>query len=499
MGRDVKRVWRLGVTASKWWAFVVGFIAVTGVAGGAAWLRQRAPETAVASLGLPLMSLPVQAPEPPQHTAAAEPLLPPAPVTTTPAIKVAEAPASEAIAPVPPTSAEPKFDIVRVEPSGDTVLAGKGAPNADVALVASGKVVAEAKADQNGQFVILPPALKPGDYDLSLRQKDGARPAIDSTQSVAVSVPKAHGGPVVVALAEPGKPTKVLSAAPIASQGADTIQAQPLAPKTEAPIASRPKDGIQTGMPAKVAVAKLQPDLAHLPSRRDAKAPLGIRSVDLENGTGFFASGAVAPGTPIHVYLNNSHVADVVGGPDGQWSVTIRKGLTGGHYVVRADAVGDKGAVKARVEVPFDVPVTMAAASAPGAMAAAAKFDVKGPRQTAAAVAEEATIPGTTPVALPSSDTRHQALPHDETAAAEGQPRFAPPAAVADMKPAKAQDAVVEQVDTALVVTGDNLWNISRARLGHGRRYTQIYAANTAQIRDPRLIYPGQVFVMPTP
>ena len=67
------------------------------------------------------------------------------------------------------------------------------------------------------------------------------------------------------------------------------------------------------------------------------------------------------------------------------------------------------------------------------------------------------------------------------------------------MKRFEAMGAVVEQVDTALVVTGDNLWNISRARLGHGRRYTQIYAANTAQIRDPRLIYPGQVFVMPTP
>ncbi len=60
-------------------------------------------------------------------------------------------------------------------------------------------------------------------------------------------------------------------------------------------------------------------------------------------------------------------------------------------------------------------------------------------------------------------------------------------------------DAVIGEVSTASVRSGDNLWDISRSRLGQGRRYTRIYAANVAQIRDPRLIYPGQVFVLPTP
>jgi nucleoid-associated protein YgaU len=59
-------------------------------------------------------------------------------------------------------------------------------------------------------------------------------------------------------------------------------------------------------------------------------------------------------------------------------------------------------------------------------------------------------------------------------------------------------DAVIEEVSTALVHSGDNLWDISRVRLGQGRRYTTIYAANVAQIRNPNLIYPGQIFVVPT-
>jgi nucleoid-associated protein YgaU len=47
------------------------------------------------------------------------------------------------------------------------------------------------------------------------------------------------------------------------------------------------------------------------------------------------------------------------------------------------------------------------------------------------------------------------------------------------------------------VVRGDNLWNIARAHYGEGLRYTVIFEANKNQIRDPNLIYPGQLFSLP--
>jgi nucleoid-associated protein YgaU len=65
-------------------------------------------------------------------------------------------------------------------------------------------------------------------------------------------------------------------------------------------------------------------------------------------------------------------------------------------------------------------------------------------------------------------------------------------------------DAATAKPDPALagsgaakVRRGDNLWQISRKLLGDGVRYTQIYEANSQQIRNPNLIYPGQVFVLP--
>ncbi len=48
-----------------------------------------------------------------------------------------------------------------------------------------------------------------------------------------------------------------------------------------------------------------------------------------------------------------------------------------------------------------------------------------------------------------------------------------------------------------VVVGGDNLWNIARAHYGTGFQHILIYGANKEQIRDPDLIYPGQVLSLP--
>jgi nucleoid-associated protein YgaU len=62
-------------------------------------------------------------------------------------------------------------------------------------------------------------------------------------------------------------------------------------------------------------------------------------------------------------------------------------------------------------------------------------------------------------------------------------PRAKPP------EPAPGQNYVVQP--------GNSLWQIARRVYGVGTRYTVIYTANPNQIRDPNLIYPGQVFKLP--
>ncbi len=58
-------------------------------------------------------------------------------------------------------------------------------------------------------------------------------------------------------------------------------------------------------------------------------------------------------------------------------------------------------------------------------------------------------------------------------------------------------DDVVRTRGGVIVQPGNSLWVISRAVYGEGRQYTIIYEANADQIRDPDLIYPGQVFRTP--
>lgn len=48
-----------------------------------------------------------------------------------------------------------------------------------------------------------------------------------------------------------------------------------------------------------------------------------------------------------------------------------------------------------------------------------------------------------------------------------------------------------------VVQPGNSLWRIARRAYGRGAQYTIIYAANADQIRDPDLIYPGQIFDVP--
>ena len=366
---------------------------------------------------------------------------PPSDASRTPATQALQeasrSPASPPSAGTPgapePDGKTPSFDIVRVEPKGDTVVAGKGAPNAKVALLSGGKVVGEATSDAAGQFVILPQPLAPGDHALTLRQTPDGKPANESTQSVAVSVPPSDKGKVVVALAEPGKATKLLSPPPGAATGAPALAA--------------PVDKVI------------------------------VRSAELENGSGLFVSGAAKAGTSVHIYLNDSHIADVVAGADGAWSVRVKHGLTGGHYRVRADAGGANDKVTSRAEVPFDVPMAMAEDGKPPVAASA-----------------PAVVASVTPGATAPTSVAPKSAPKDSPPAPGVA--TAPSADVGTPKSGEA-NATIESIATAQVTRGDNLWNISRFRLGDGKRYTQIYAANVEQIRDPNLIYPGQVFVVP--
>ena len=52
-------------------------------------------------------------------------------------------------------------------------------------------------------------------------------------------------------------------------------------------------------------------------------------------------------------------------------------------------------------------------------------------------------------------------------------------------------------VGAVTVQKGDTLWAISRESYGEGVLYVRVFEANRDRIRNPDLIYPGQVFEVP--
>jgi nucleoid-associated protein YgaU len=106
----------------------------------------------------------------------------------------------------------PSFDIVRVEASGDAVIAGRAAPGVTVDLLRGGERLDRAVAGPSGEFVMVHPRLPAGSYELTLSAKlpDGmvtsskhgaavtvndAGPSVRAAQSRAEYVPETASQP----------------------------------------------------------------------------------------------------------------------------------------------------------------------------------------------------------------------------------------------------------------------------------------------------------------
>jgi len=105
----------------------------------------------------------------------------------------------------------------------------------------------------------------------------------------------------------------------------------------------------------------------------------------------------------------------------------------------------------------------------------------------------EITAPDTTA----SVSTQVASSNRTDSAAAQQPQLAAAGTAVVPDSGSPSSTVVVPKITTTTVSRGDSLWRLSQASYGAGTRYAVIYKANKEQIRNPNLIYPGQVFVVP--
>ncbi|SFK64835.1 Nucleoid-associated protein YgaU, contains BON and LysM domains [Pseudovibrio ascidiaceicola] len=380
----------------------------------------------------------------------------------------------------------PSFDVMRVEPSGDAVVAGRAEAGSIVALISNGDVVGKGIANNSGEFaIVLERPLKPGDHDVSLEATNQeTQEKSGSQQHIAVSVPEDETGEVLVVLNEPDAPSKILqlpetpvtaepvetanAKAPETAAPAEVAVAQIPGAKEEAPVNAAadkpaqapaktevavtetpaPVNAVSAPAPeaaqtaeAPVEVATQTPAPAETPAAPVAAATeepqLTVKAVETEKGK-VFVAGESEPGAQVRVYVGEEFVGEAQAGTEGRWLVEAEKTIPAGNVEVRADKVENTdGKVEARAQVVF----------------------TKGENDVAMI-----------PVRL-----------------------------VAEGSGSKGASATVGigELPNVIIRRGDNLWTISRRLYGKGTRYTTIYQANSQQIQNPDMIFPGQVFMLP--
>ncbi len=82
----------------------------------------------------------------------------------------------------------PVFDIARIERAGDAVIAGRATPGAIVELLGSGERLDQVVADPSGQFVMVPPRLPAGSYELTLSSRSPDGTLATSKKGVSVTL-----------------------------------------------------------------------------------------------------------------------------------------------------------------------------------------------------------------------------------------------------------------------------------------------------------------------
>ncbi|MGY4300189.1 hypothetical protein ACVWXN_008284 [Bradyrhizobium sp. i1.4.4] len=137
--------------------------------------------------------------------AAAAPPAPSAPPASAPKVDALAETQKQAMAladlvpakpPAATTDAGPRFDVARVDDHGEAaVIAGRAAPGAQVELLRDGKPLDTVVADASGQFVMTPPQLPAGSYELTLRAKAPDGTVTQSGRSMPVTIAEAAPPP----------------------------------------------------------------------------------------------------------------------------------------------------------------------------------------------------------------------------------------------------------------------------------------------------------------
>jgi nucleoid-associated protein YgaU len=310
------------------------------------------------------------------------------------------APTSEtALAPKPAPATQkalivPTFDVLRVEPDGSAVIAGRAEPQAKLEVADQVATVAMTNVDKAGEFVaILDKPLPPGDHQLVLKATAEDGRTVISEEIATVSVPKSKDGELLALVSKPGEASRIL-AMPNVNQQTKTervalgaTQTAPAVTTPSAPATSAPDAAAVAGQtsstpagPAPAEAAK-PVETAAVPAttapETGDKPALQVSAVEIE-GDRLFIAGMSETGARVRGYADGTAIGEATAGSDGHFVVDGKMELSVGEHRIAVDQIGASGQVIVRVEVPFNRPAgeqVAAVATAPQGASALTPID----------------------------------------------------------------------------------------------------------------------------
>ncbi len=420
-----------------------------------------------------------------------------------------------------PAPIPPRFDIVRVEPSGEAVIAGVAAPFSVVELLDGDRVIGRVRADASGSWVIIldrPLAL--GDHELGLRTESADGQVLLSDTLVVVSIPapevrvaeaeaepepeaQVPPEPETIAMAEPEPEAQVT---PEPEPEAETIAMAEPEPETTVVVEATPD--AET-----IAMAEPEPEAQVTPEPEPEAIAMAEPEPEATVVAEAMPEAETEVETPSAAEPEPEPEAAIVAEPEPE-TPTV------------AEPEPEPAALEPDAQVARLPLVVIVPREGGGASRVIQEPASEGLRDQALVLRAVDYDPAGLVVISGQAEPDARIIVYlDETAlgytlaGVDGFWQIAPAQPVSPglhrlrVDRVDGGGAVLARVETffsraelpsglpeerfVIVQPGNSLWRIARRSYGEGVRYSVIFQANREQIRDPDLIYPGQIFVVP--
>ena len=348
----------------------------------------------------------------------------------------------------------PRIDVFRLDTDGAALVAGTAAPDWQVEILLDGAPFAKATPGADGKFadfIDVPDSTEPRILTLRMVGPDGDASIMGENE--VIITPDARQPP----------DAQVAGLTRRTDAGGDTA--------SEPADAEKSPTSITDWLPNNAAAPAPKPDTnsdQREPSSSSNPAPPPQRTILMSDASGVSVLQPSEPGTAprvhssvaldaisyaddgdvllsgrgvgsgfVRIYLDNKPIADSSISEAGTWRSELPQ-VDSGVYTLRIDEIDASGQVTSRIESPFK-------------------------REDRGLLAE-----------LQNNEAEGIAEPN-----------------------AASRDAPISAIRAITVQPGNTLWAISRDTYGEGILYMRVVKANAERIRNPDLIYPGQVFTLP--